>query len=209
MRSPASVVGDAREPRWLRASLMALALWAVGLQGCEPAAEAPDPWPIAEEAFTRNEPRAFDLWAELPTEHAESGSVRRRLATADTHYQEGIRRLAAEDDEGAYREIRRGLDHGPMDPGYYPIIARLYVARGNDAEAARLERAVRAQSEHPLLLRVLELRLSMKPAPRLRAALLNDLAALLEQAQHHWRADEPRADEADGAAVWCCNRFSH
>lgn len=137
MRSPtASVVGCARGPCSLRWALLACA-WLLAL-GCEPAVEAPDPWPIAEAAFTRNEPRAFELWAELPTEHPESASVRRRLATADTHYQEGIRRLAAEDDEGAYREIRRGLDHGPMDPGYYPIIARLYVARGNDAEAARL-----------------------------------------------------------------------
>jgi len=129
MRSP-------RRACCLRVALLACSLLA-GL-GCVPVESAPDPWPSAQEAFARNDPRAFELWSELPADHPASGSVRRRLATADTHYQEGIRRLAAEDDEGAYREIRRGLDHGPMDPGYYPIIARLYVARGNDAEAARL-----------------------------------------------------------------------
>ncbi|MCA9533953.1 MAG: HAMP domain-containing histidine kinase [Myxococcales bacterium] len=135
-----------RPPRRVGPStwLLALALQ-VGV-GCEPARTPVDPWPVAQEAFARNDPRAFELWSTLPSDHPAGAAARRRLAQADTHYQEGIRRLAAEDDDGAYREIRRGLDDAPMDPGYYPIIARLYVGRGNDAEAARLfERYLRAR----------------------------------------------------------------
>ncbi len=105
-----------------------------------------DPWQRAEQAFERNDPSAFDLWSNLPNEHPQARAARRRLAAADPHYQEGIRRLAAEDDEGAYEEIVRGLESAPMDPGYYPILARVYVARGNDAEAARFfERYLRAR----------------------------------------------------------------
>ncbi|MCB9660700.1 MAG: hypothetical protein H6726_23850 [Sandaracinaceae bacterium] len=135
-------LGRVRRSLWL-----ALALH-VSVAGCEPEVAAPDPWEVAQEAFAQNDPRAFEFWSDLPATHPASATARRRLATADTHYQEGIRRLAAEDDDAAYREIRRGLDDGPMDPGYYPIIARLHVGRGNDAEAARLfERYLRARPD--------------------------------------------------------------
>ncbi|MBL8604017.1 MAG: tetratricopeptide repeat protein [Myxococcales bacterium] len=101
--------------------------------------------------------------------------------------------------EVLYALYQIAVQNGQDERAQETLESAFETAATSDAEAARLERAVRAQSEHPLLLRVLELRLSLKPAPRLRAALLNDLAALL--GAHLGRPDEALEHRLEALAI--------
>ena len=126
-----------------------LLAFALALAACT-SPQRTDPWPAARALFDRRDPRAFDAWRALPEWSEGHSEAQRRLEEADPYYREAVRHLAVEDDAAAQEAIRGGLERGPMDPAYYPVLARVFLDRETPAEAIRFfQRYLRARPNAP------------------------------------------------------------
>lgn len=93
-------------------------------------------WEEARRAWVDNDVTSHRRWLDLDPGTAEGAEARRRLAEADLHYQEAIRRLRADEpSESVARAIRQGKALAPMDPALYLVLARECRDRGATARA--------------------------------------------------------------------------
>jgi len=86
---------------------------------------AAETWRRAEALWQSRDVNAYDAWLAIDARSPEGREARRRLAQADRHYREAIRRLEA-DEAGARDAMRAGLVLAPMDPALYLPLARAY-----------------------------------------------------------------------------------
>ena len=117
----------------MRALALALALVACS-SAAEREAEAAEEWEVAREAWERGALDAYSLWTRLDPQTEQGQQAAARLAAADAHYREGVRRL--ERGEPARDELAAATALAPMDPALYLPLARACREQGITLRAA-------------------------------------------------------------------------